>query len=292
MRTELGDRYVDAIRASFELPENCDFVMYWWHMAAEITKKRDARRFGLITTSQITGSFNASVVSDHLYAEDPVSIDFAVPDHPWVDNKDGASVRIALTCLSAGNHDGILETLTHVRGERHMSDSEEFEARSGYILPNLAIGPNVRGSCVLQSNGGMAAVGFQFNGRGFAVDAEQAASYLSKCPKISSNLRPFVNGNDITQKPRRLWMLDFYGLTEADLASDYPDAYQHLLLNVKPERSVNPRESRRRNWWIFGEALSPFRPAMKGLQRILATPITSKHRLWVRRSRRRSKWKG
>jgi hypothetical protein len=281
MRTELGEHYVDAIRASYDLPENCDFVMYWWHISAETTRIRGARRFGFITTAQITGSFNSSVVADHIYTENAISLDFAIPDHPWIDNKDGASVRIAMTCASSGNHDGVLETLKHVRGERHMTDSDEFLPRTGFIQPNLSIGPNVRGSAALHSNGGLAAVGFQFNGRGFALAGDQAAAYLSTAPKISRYLRPFVNGNDITQKSRGLWMLDCFGLSEAELASDFPDAYQHLLLNVKPERDVNPRDSRRRNWWIFGEALSPFRPAMAGLKRLLATPITSKHRVFT-----------
>jgi hypothetical protein len=281
MRAELGDRDVDALRESFDIPDSCDFVMYWWHVAAEKVRKRLTRRFGFITTSQITGAFNSALVSDHLFDEEPISLDFAIPDHPWVDNKDGASVRIAMTCASAGNHDGVLEQLTHVRGERHLSDSETFPSTTGYILPNLSIGPNVRGCLTLRSNQNLAAVGFQFNGRGFSVTSEQASFYIEKYPAIAPHLRPFLNGNDITQKARGLWMLDFFGLTEGQLAADYPDAYQHILLTVKPERDVNPRPSRRKNWWIFGEALGPFRPAIEGLPRVIATPITSKHRVFT-----------
>jgi len=281
MRNELGHYYVDAVRSSFDLPENCDFVMYWWHASAELVKKRHARRFGLITTSQISGSFNSSIVSDHLLDEEPISLVFVIPDHPWVDNKDGASVRIAMTCASPGNRNGVLERLAHVRGEHHMTDSEDFTKTEGYILPNLLIGPNVRGSKVLLANSNIAAVGFQFNGRGFAVTTEVAERYLRKYPGLSRHLRPFVNGNDITQKPRNLWMFDFWGLTEAELSTNFPEAYQHLLLTVKPERDVNPREGRRRNWWIFGEALSTFRPALQGLGRVIVTPITSKHRLFT-----------
>lgn len=281
MRSQLGEKYVDAVRSSFDLPENCDFVMYWWHLSAEVVKKGKSRRFGLITTSQITGSFNSSIVSDHLLNEEPVSILFAVPDHPWVDNNDGASVRIAMTAVGQGNRDGLLNRLKHVRGDGDHEDSSEFEATSGYILSNLMIGPNVRGCQNLRSNNALSAVGYQFNGRGFAVTADEAQRYLARNEAISKHLKPFVNGNDITQKPRNLWMFDFWGLKEAELSASFPEAYQHLLLHVKPERDVNPRDIRRRNWWIFGEALSTFRPALEGLNRCIATPITSKHRVFT-----------
>ncbi len=281
MRAELGDTYVDAVRSSFALPDNCDFVMYWWHIAAEKVKHHLARRFGLITTSQITGSFNAAIVSDHLLDEIPVSIAFAIPDHPWVDNKDGASVRIAMTCVRSGNSDGVLEHLAYVRGERHSKDAEEFRLTTGYILSNLSTGSNVRGCNTLRSNDNIAAVGFQFNGRGFAVTVEKATHLINKYPAIRRHLRPFVNGNDVTQRPRNFWMLDFFGLSEPQLAADFQEAYQHLLVTVKPERDMNPREGRRLKWWVFGEALSTFRPAMEGLNRIAATPITSKHRVFT-----------
>ena len=281
MRSQLGDKYVDAVRSSFNLPENCDFVMYWWHMSAEVVKKSKARRFGLITTSQITGSFNSSIVSDHLLDEEPVSLLFAIPDHPWVDNNDGASVRIAMTSVGRSNREGLLHRLKHVRGDQDHEDSSEFETTHGYILSNLMIGPNVRGCKNLRSNKALSAVGYQFNGRGFAISCDEAQLYLAKYEAIATHLKPFVNGNDITQKPRNLWMFDFWGLKEAELSASFPEAYQHLLLHVKPERDVNPRDVRRRNWWIFGEALSTFRPALEPLERYIVTPITSKHRLFT-----------
>ena len=281
MRLELGDRYVEAIRASYEVPETCDFVMYWWHIAAELLKKSNIRRFGFITTAQITGDFNASLVADHVFDEEPVSIVFAIPDHPWIDNKDGASVRIAMTTAAPGIRDGVLEKLVHVRGEAHGRDSEQFTTHNGYILPSLSIGPNVKGADRLKSNDGLAVVGFQFNGRGFGVTSAEAKKFLREERGLRPYLRPFVSGNDITQVPRYLWMFDFYGLTENELSSRFPKAYQHLLVNVKPERDVNPRPARKRNWWIFGEALSPFRPALAGLPQIIVAPITSKHRVFT-----------
>ncbi len=40
---------------------------------------------------------NRKVLQHHLGADPPLSVIFAVPDHPWVDAADGAAVRISMT---------------------------------------------------------------------------------------------------------------------------------------------------------------------------------------------------
>ena len=40
LRRALGDGYVDALRATWaEVPESADFVMHWWHIAAQFKRK-------------------------------------------------------------------------------------------------------------------------------------------------------------------------------------------------------------------------------------------------------------
>ncbi|HSN99469.1 MAG TPA: DNA methyltransferase, partial [Candidatus Nanopelagicales bacterium] len=47
MRILLGNGYVDALRSAHEeLPETCDFVMYWWYKAAGLLQDVHLRRFG------------------------------------------------------------------------------------------------------------------------------------------------------------------------------------------------------------------------------------------------------
>ena len=37
MREALGDGYVEALRGAWpDVPESADFVMYWWHHAAQL----------------------------------------------------------------------------------------------------------------------------------------------------------------------------------------------------------------------------------------------------------------
>src|SRR6185503_8773331 len=103
-RIALGDGYVEAVRAAHsDVPETSDFVMYWWNHAAERVATCNARRFGLITTNSITQTFNRQVVQRWLDGKPPMSLVFAVPDHPWVESADGADVRIAMTVAERGS---------------------------------------------------------------------------------------------------------------------------------------------------------------------------------------------
>jgi hypothetical protein len=43
-------------------PTSADFVMYWWHHAAELVRAGAARRFGFITTNSLRQTFNRRVV--------------------------------------------------------------------------------------------------------------------------------------------------------------------------------------------------------------------------------------
>jgi SAM-dependent methyltransferase len=283
VRGELATEYVDAIHEAYpELPRNIDFVMYWWHRAAQCTSTSVSSRFGLITTSKIVEEFNAQVVNSHMIGDPPVLLAYALPDHPWVDSADGADVRIAMTVGDRSAHVGILERLTHTRGGTSTSDSDQYERRVGLIQPDLTIGPNILGCSKLKANLGVSAVGFQFNGKGFVLTPEQAHAIIAKEGQFAREVvRPFVSTKDITGISRRALMIDLYGRTIEEVRATYPNIYQWILQFVKPEREVTSRQSRRERWWIFGEALGPFRPAMAHLKRMIATPITSKHRIFV-----------
>ncbi len=126
MRGELGDGYVEALRSVYaELPESIDYVMYWWHRAAELIRAGTARRFGFITTNSLRQTFQRRVLVPHLTnPKNPASLVFAIPDHPWVDSTDGAAVRIAMTVAEAGSREGLL--LRVVNEEMGEKESAEF----------------------------------------------------------------------------------------------------------------------------------------------------------------------
>ncbi len=72
---------------------------------------------------------------------------FAIPNHPWMDEKEGAAVRIAMTVVVKGRRDGTLLTVTDVRGG---PDQIEFVEISGAINSDLRIGFDVTRSAALK----------------------------------------------------------------------------------------------------------------------------------------------
>ncbi len=279
MRRTLGDGYVAALRGAYEdVPENVDLVMYWWFRAAEEVGAGRARGFGFVTTNSISQAFNRRVVADALGRYEEMKIAFAIPDHPWVDPADGAAVRIAMTCVRGGGGAGeLLEVVEEAEGggeERVV----RFAVRGGDIHADLRCGVDLAGVRRLGANRGLACPGVQLSGQGFVLDPEQARGLTERTR--AELVRGYVTGRDLVQRRREQVVLDTFGLSEAELREQYPDAYQHLRVHVKPERLENPREKYRREWWLHSEPRSRFRRALVGLPRFIATSRTARHRMF------------
>lgn len=276
MRDLLGDGYTAALRTAWpDIPESADFVMFWWHKAAEKVRKGEAQRFGLITTNSLTMIFNRRVLDAQQTATPPLSLVFAVPDHPWSDN--GAAVRIAMTVGQLGQFEGSLLT---VIGETFNAENNTTDVvlheKSGRINADLTIGVDATGAQPLQANGGLALRGVTLVGAGFLVTQEQALALDN-----GALPRHYRNGKDLTDAPRGVLVIDAFGLTEDELRQKYPATWQWLHDRVKPERDHNARASYRDKWWIFAEPRSEWRAAAQGLTRYIVTPMTAKHRIFL-----------
>jgi hypothetical protein len=281
MRGALGDGYVDALRGSWpKVPESADFVMYWWHHAAEQVRAGNAERFGFITTNSLRQTFNRRVVQQAT-EDEQLSLVFAVPDHPWMDSASGAAVRIAMTVAAPGKHEGRLYT---VRTEREGDDGEvavTLAERRGLIHADLSVGANVAGAGPLRAMVGISSPGVKLHGSGFIVTRQQAKALGSDAdPRLERHIREYRNGRDLTASPRGVLVIDLFGLTAEEVRQHYPGVYQWVLERVKPERDQNNRATYRDNWWIFGEPRRDLRPALAGLSRYIATVETAKHRVF------------
>jgi hypothetical protein len=82
------------------------------------------------------------------------------------------------------------------------------------------------------------------------------------------------------QTSRGAMVIDLDGLAEKEVRQRFPEVYQYLLENVKPERDLNNEEYRRLNWWLFGRKNTLMRGATAGLTRYIATVETAKHRVF------------
>lgn len=283
MRSELGDGYAEAVRVAHpDLPETCDYVMYWWDHAAQLVREGKIQRFGFITTNSLRQTFNRRVIEKHRDVKDPVSLLFAIPDHPWVDAADGADVRVAMTVAGAGETDGRLLTVESESPSGELGRNVVLSERTGRIHPDLTIGAPVSDAGRLKANDGISCRGVSLHGAGFIVTQDQAAALgLGRIDGLDQHILSYRNGRDITQMPRGVMVIDLYGLTEAEVLDRFPEVYQWVLERVKPERDQNRRASYRDNWWVFGEPRGSFRPALEGLDRYIATVETSKHRFFV-----------
>lgn len=285
MREALGDGYVETLWAAYpEMPESADFVMFWWHKAAQQTQKGGVRRFGFITTNSLRQTFNRRVLEPYTeHRTKPLSLLFAIPDHPWVDAKDGAAVRIAMTVAAPGKREGRLMTVTHEDKEDREAEGRRvtLAEKTGLIFPNLQTGVNVAATVELRANDKLASPGVKLNGSGFIVSPQRAAELgLGFRPGLDAHIRPYMNGRDMLQISRDVMVIDFFGLSESDTQKRFPEAYQHIFDTVKPERDTNRDKGPRENWWVFGRPRQEIRPALKDLPRYVATVETSKHCLF------------
>jgi hypothetical protein len=282
IRGALGDGYVDAFRSTWkEVPESADFVMYWWHIAAEKVRKGETKQFGFITTNSIKQTFNRRVVDAQVDGNPNLNIIFAIPDHPWVDASDGAAVRIAMTVGSnTGTQGRLLQVRTEVSNAESQDDIKvELAEKNGKLLSNLQVGTDINGAKTLKANSSISATGVIPHGAGMMVTAEQATALgLGKIPSIEKRLRPYQNGRDITQSSRNMFVIDMYGLSIEDVQTDYPTIYQWLLDRVKPERDQNKDKDLRERWWLHRRNNEELRKATLGLQNYIVTVMTAKHR--------------
>ena len=211
----------------------------------------------------------------------PLRLHYAIPDHPWVDSADGAAVRIALTVGTTGTGEG---RLAEVVEEIEMGDDAAkvtLAERPGQIHANLTAGANVGAAVPLEANQGLSNRGFCLFGAGFIVTREEAAQLgLGRIPGLEQHIREYRNGKDLTATPRGVLVIDLFGLSSDEVRDRYPEVYQWVVERVKPERDNNNRESRRVNWWIFGEPNKLLREMLRGLNRYIATVETSKHRFF------------
>ncbi|MCF7978017.1 MAG: class I SAM-dependent DNA methyltransferase [Chromatiaceae bacterium] len=289
MRRALGDGYVDAVRGVYSglVPDSADFVMYWWQIAAEKVRQGQARRFGFITTNSLRQTFNWRVLEPHLSdAKAPLSLVFAVPDHPWVEASDGAAVRIAMTVGAPGDQPGLLCKVTAEGSGDEDARAVALSEREGKLFADLAIGADVAGAFPLIANSTVSSRGVQLIGSGFIVTEDEAQTLgLGREPGLEAVIRDYRNGRDLTQSPRGAKVIDLFGLDVDQVRERYPAIYQRLLERVKPERDAKGHTKDgagyARQWWLFGKPRQQLRKMLRGLSRYIATVETTKHRIFV-----------
>jgi hypothetical protein len=284
MRDRLGDGYSETLRKVYpDVPDTVDFVMYWWHKAAELVSSKRLERFGFITTNSICQIRQRTAMDFYLNHKNPIKLIFAIPDHPWTD--EGAAVRISMTICASdiSNAPKLVHVIKEYDADLPEDAAEHIELRVqsvGCIFSNLQSGVDLSRAINLRSNFNLCSRGFELGGRGFIVDPSVAEKWISSQPLLGDYVRPYISGRDIVTRWEKEYVIDFYGLSE-EQATNLSEPFQYLLEKVKPVRAINQEKSRQEKWWLFRRSGGLIRAALQGLDKFIVTVHTAKHRAFI-----------
>lgn len=267
MRSELGDRYTDALRSTFKgrVPGGADLVCYWFEKARAQLNDRQLTCAGLVATNSIRGGKNRQVL-DRLVGEAPIFD--AWSDEAWIN--EGAAVRVSLIAFGGGHQGARLDGLSVTAINSDLSSCSADLTRAQRLSQN-------RGGCYYAT----------VKAGSFDISGEVARSWLEMPnPHGRSNadvVKPWMNAMDLMRRPADKWVVDFGVGCDIGAAMLYEAPFNHLLTHVKPERDNTRREKYRKIWWEFAEPIPGMRSALAGLSRYIATPALAKHRVfaWV-----------
>ncbi len=268
LRTTLTDAYVDALFHVYDgrVSAEADLVCYWFEKARAMVAEGRVRRVGLLATQGIRGGANRRVL-EHI--KQTGDIFMAYSDRPWV--LDGAAVHVSIVGFDDGS-------------ESHpMLDGHPVVA----VNANLTAGIDLTKARRLKENLGVAFMGDTKVGP-FDIPESLVRAMLSKPnPHGKSNsdvVRPWVNGLDLTRRPRKMWIIDFSPGMSLQDAALYEAPFEYINQHVRPMRAVAKSGDRTGvDWWIHQRPRPEMREAIAGLElhRFICTPCVSKHRLFV-----------
>jgi type II restriction/modification system DNA methylase subunit YeeA len=263
LRANLGDEYVDLLFRAYEgrVPREADFVCYWHEKARAMVEAGVVWRVGLLATQGIRGGANRRILERIKRSGD---IFLAWADEPWV--LEGAAVHISFVGFDDGSEQ-----------ERWLDG-----ARVTFVNANLTTGIDLTTVRRLPENRGVAFMG-DTKGGAFDVSTELAARLLTMPnPDGRSNadvVRPWVNGLDVTRRPRGMWIIDFGTGMPLEQAALYEGPFEYVREHVKPQRDSS--RSTRAEWWLHERPRVDMRAGLAGLARFVGTPIVTKHRLFA-----------
>ncbi len=264
MRSELSNDYLERLYKIYDgiIPGQSDLVCYWFEKARDAVEQGTAKRVGLIATSSIRGGANRTVLK-RIKASG--NIFMAWSDNPWV--LEGAAVRISLVGFDDGS-----ETTKTLDGKK-----------TAVINSDLTDIVNLTAAKQLSENGGVAFQGPIKVGN-FAITADVAARMLSQTNKSmlpnSDVVKPWMNGSDITRRPRGMYIIDF-GECSMEEAAKYEVPFRYVEEHVKAAREKNRDHQRKTHWWRLGQSGAEIKGATAVLSRFIITARVAKHRLFI-----------
>jgi len=259
----LEDKYIEAMYESYDLPNTSDLCCYWFEQARHCFETTEHLRVGLLATQGIRGGSNRFVLEK---VKKSGEIFMAWADREWI--LDGAAVHVSIIGFDNGTETS--RTL----------DSIPAESINADLTSSLDLSASVR----LIENRDIAFMGDTKVGP-FDIPFETARMlFTAPNPNGKANsevVRPWVNGLDITRRPRSFWIVDFPpGTSHVDAAS-YEAPFEFISTHVRPMRKTARSGDRTGvSWWIHQRPRPDMRRLIENLSRFVATPNLTKFRIF------------
>ena len=270
MRAELGDRYTETLRKTYEgrVPGGADLVCYWFEKARAQIAAGQLTAAGLVSTNSIRGGANRKVLDA---IEQSTRLFEAWSDEAWVN--EGAAVRVSLVAFGASEQAPALDGLPVPAIHADLSAASDGAATTD--LTTARVLPTNKAACFI---GGMKKGPFDISG-------ELARHWLQQPnPHGLSNalvVKPWFNGLDVTRRPLDQWIVDFgLDMSEAD-ASLFEAPFAYVRAHVLPQRAEVRNELEKSRWWLHARPAPDLRRAIKRTTRFVGTARVAKYRLFV-----------
>jgi len=278
LRKNLGDDYVDRLFAVYEgrVARESDLCCYWFEKARDAIEHGRLKRAGLLATQAIRGGANRRTLER---IKETGDIFYAQADRKWI--QDGVAVRVSMVGFDDGSE--VRRLLNEDPDDDPVHALRRARPVEG-INANLTSRSDVTQARRLKENLGISFMG-DTKGGAFDIEGHTARAMLtSPNPHGKPNsdvVRPWVNGLDITRRPRDMWIIDFPPGTSQQQAALYEAPFTHVKWKVYPDRRNNARQSYAEKWWMHVEPRPDMRLALTGYERFIGTARVAKHRLFV-----------
>jgi hypothetical protein len=150
---------------------------------------------------------------------------------------------------------------------------------------NLTSHVDVTATAVLPENRGLSFIGTQ---KGGPFDIPEAVAREMLDAPVNPNerpnsdvVKPWLNARQLTARLPQRWIIDFAEMP-MEAAAQYELPFEYVRVNVKPRREAVQSEVRTtRRWWLHQRPRPEMRRATAHFSRYIATPMVSKHRIFV-----------
>jgi len=254
--TAYGGPYLSYIKSKWSHTRgSADLCAFFFLRAFENQKNMGS--FGLLATNTIGQGDTREVCLDYI-TQKGGDIYSATPSQKWPGT---AAVVISVVYVLRGKYLGLKQL-----GDKIVETISPFlDDMSGCDKPKT-----------LYHNLGYSHIGSVILGLGFTISAEDAKTLLNKNKSNKEILFPYLNGEDINQRPDQSpsrWIINFYNWP-IEKAKKYLDAYKIIEEHVYPERKDKPGNYSKL-WWQYGRRQERLYEAIKPLNRVLIRARTS-----------------